>query len=313
MSVSKDFTAVGAGNAMNLQPGQSADYELSGTFAATVVLEVGQPGMFWNQVTSGTAAYSGNYKNDSGSPVSLRFRCSARVSGTAETTLTEADDTVLEVKDRSGNVVATITDDGFPAGAEVSAPDGEILFGNSGGDGVTSDPAFLFDATTKSLGMAPELGTMSGSSTVNPAPIVNDGATIGDLAAVSANPYMAASTVTYFRGILTGPYIDAGGTVTQALGIDINLGGDPTATIPLAVGLFIRDVDCGDASYAIKTADGLVDLGDDTTVHGDFVATGDVKGATFHVGAAAGIDGSIVTDAGTFTVSKGIITVFTPA
>lgn len=75
-----------------------------------------------------------------------------------------------------------------------------------------------------------------------------------------------------------------------------------------------------DGPYATQTITTLTSTtGNITTVNAttanttDVVATGDVKGATFHVGASAGID-TTVTTAGlvgkTITISKGIVTGF---
>jgi hypothetical protein len=65
-----------------------------------------------------------------------------------------------------------------------------------------------------------------------------------------------------------------------------------------------------DGPYATQT---ITTLNSTTVNTTDLVASGDVKAATFHVGATAGADASITT-AGlvgkTITVSKGIITGF---
>lgn len=319
MSVSKSFTAVGVSNAMRLPPGQSVDYALSGTFAATIVLEQGQPGMFWNSVTSGTAPYSSNLKNSSGQSIWVRFRCAAYTSGTAVTSLTEADDAVLEVTDQSGNVVATITDSGFGV-TEVSAPDGEILFGNSGGDGVTSDAGLTFAPTNPgamSTLIVNPIATDETGALYNFAVNVNSGvdadADTAGFTALNASAYASAgATVDGLTGISADVYADENTTITNQIGLGISVYGEATSEVTTAYGLKIDAIEIGETNYAIKTGAGLNDLGDDLSVTGDIVASGDVKAATYHVGATAGQDATVViTGVGTLTFVKGIMTDFT--
>lgn len=98
------------------------------------------------------------------------------------------------------------------------------------------------------------------------------------------------------------------GIITDAKGVWIdsanNSGG---GTITTNHGLFIEDQTVGVTNFAIKTGLGTVSFGDDV------VTTADMKAATYHVGASAGIDASITTATlvgKTITVSKGIITGF---
>lgn len=82
----------------------------------------------------------------------------------------------------------------------------------------------------------------------------------------------------------------------------VNSGTVPTVTAD-TVRLDQANHDCGLA----RSASGVVRFTDGGAGAGSLVAS-DVKGTTFHVGAAAGVDASIVIPAvATITVSKGII------
>jgi hypothetical protein len=99
---------------------------------------------------------------------------------------------------------------------------------------------------------------------------------------------------------------DPAGTITEATGVYIDTPFN-SGTITTSYGLFIADHVAGGTNFAIKTGLGTVSFGDNV------VTTGDMKAATYHVGAAAGIDASITTASlvgKTITVSKGLITGF---
>jgi hypothetical protein len=92
--VPKSFTALGAGDALFVKKGQSAQYFLSGTFSATLKLQksTNGPSGPWVDVTSKTAAASGSF--DAVKDTHLRWFCSAFVSGTAVTKLQDVGNSV---------------------------------------------------------------------------------------------------------------------------------------------------------------------------------------------------------------------------
>jgi hypothetical protein len=91
-TVSKSFTAVGAGGEFLVRPGESMNYSVSGTFVGTVVLERTRTALqSFDAIVTATAAASGTVKNEGPSAEHYRFRCSAYTSGTIVTALADAD------------------------------------------------------------------------------------------------------------------------------------------------------------------------------------------------------------------------------
>ena len=116
-TVSKNFTATGAGGSLSVKVGDSFTYDVSGTFVGTVVLQRSVTGgASWETVTSKTSTASGNVTVESSgsSQVSYRFICSSYTSGTITTTITdEIMAPVQEFKNLNGETIAYTTEDGM--------------------------------------------------------------------------------------------------------------------------------------------------------------------------------------------------------
>lgn len=97
-TVTKTFTAVGNGNDFRLPPGQSFDYDVSGTFVGTVVLEHTRNGGITYEPVEKTLAAPGSglisYPGNENSNASYRWRCSAFTSGSIVTSMADAVDAV---------------------------------------------------------------------------------------------------------------------------------------------------------------------------------------------------------------------------
>lgn len=129
-TISKSFSAVGAGPAILLKDGRSFTYSVSGTFSGTVVLEKSNNGgISYSPVTSATTSASGTVYAEQASNKGAflyRFRCSARASGTIDTSLVEVAGQVKAFRDAKGANVLVINDDGIVVSGNVSAS-GSIL------------------------------------------------------------------------------------------------------------------------------------------------------------------------------------------
>jgi hypothetical protein len=89
--VSSSFTAVGTSAELNVPAGAALDLSVSGTFVATVLLERSETGGYWNQVgASITTAATRQVVNESPSAARYRLRCSAFTSGTAVSSIADA-------------------------------------------------------------------------------------------------------------------------------------------------------------------------------------------------------------------------------
>lgn len=90
MQVDKSFTAVGVSSEFTMAPGRTMTYSLSGTFVQTVILERAVDGTgAWVPLVTATAAASGTVRNETTGDVRYRWRCKARTSGTAVTTMAD--------------------------------------------------------------------------------------------------------------------------------------------------------------------------------------------------------------------------------
>lgn len=117
-TVSKSFTAIGAGPSLSVKVGDSFTYSVSGTFSGTVYLQRSTNGFTWSTVATATGSASGTViaSSDNANQVQYRFWCDAYVSGTIVTTLTEAtgyDVPVDQWKNKNGDVVAYTTENGL--------------------------------------------------------------------------------------------------------------------------------------------------------------------------------------------------------
>jgi hypothetical protein len=122
MSISKSFAAAGASADFVLRPGQTASYDVAGTFTGRVTLErsvSGAPG--WHAVnpvaTAVSAGTSGLLSNDTNSDERYRFRATAidgetPWDGTAVARITDRNDALSVLRRPDGSVVARITDSG---------------------------------------------------------------------------------------------------------------------------------------------------------------------------------------------------------
>lgn len=125
MLVSKSFTAAAQlSDQLTLPAGKALDYAVSGTFVATLVLEYSvDGGMTWRAVVSITGAASATVVNESPGDQRYRLRCSAYTSGTAVTTMGDANlDAEKRVINAAGQAKA-----GATAGWVVAAGDNVAL------------------------------------------------------------------------------------------------------------------------------------------------------------------------------------------
>lgn len=92
MAVSKSFTALGRGETIVVQPGESFAYSISGTFSATwQLLQYDKGTQAASAVlATGTGASSGTIVNRTNRPVRYGFACSAFTSGTMVTSVSES-------------------------------------------------------------------------------------------------------------------------------------------------------------------------------------------------------------------------------
>lgn len=112
-SVSKSFTAVGDGPELLIRRGESFDYDVSGTFVGTVLLQQFHRGG-WNTLATATGAASGTVTLDSNKPATrVRFRCTVRSSGTIVTELSAVTTEVSQsVRNAAGDAVLEVSEDG---------------------------------------------------------------------------------------------------------------------------------------------------------------------------------------------------------
>ncbi len=123
LTVSASFTSAIAGSLIALKQGDLLTYSVSGTFVGTVVLEKSfTAGQTWVQVASAatTASNSIEVQNPDGGAVYYRFRCSAYTSGTIVTSLVRASKTLQEFRDRDGNLLFKIDEDGIATAVRTS-------------------------------------------------------------------------------------------------------------------------------------------------------------------------------------------------
>jgi len=113
--ISKSFTGVTVGQAQAVKHGDAFTYSVSGTFAATLHLQVSRNGgMTWELVRSFTAAATGRVDvelSDNGY-AHYRFACVAFTSGTAVTSITEVSRVLGQVRDQNGNVLVQVDEGG---------------------------------------------------------------------------------------------------------------------------------------------------------------------------------------------------------
>ncbi len=114
MTLSKSFTAAGASDLLSLAPGQSATYDISGTFTGVISIDRSDsPLSYWNLAKQTTSvAISGTITNESPRSVWLRFRAAGTITGTAVCALVDVDDVVRVVRDLTGKVVGSFTEAG---------------------------------------------------------------------------------------------------------------------------------------------------------------------------------------------------------
>jgi len=117
-TLSKSFAAVGSGPEFLLAPGQSLEYSLSGTFTGAVHFERSRSsGLAWEVLDSAETTLSGSVKNSSKGTDRFRMRATKNAaaqawSGTAVTSIADADDVLAEFKRPDGSVYLRVRDDG---------------------------------------------------------------------------------------------------------------------------------------------------------------------------------------------------------
>lgn len=124
-TVSKSFTALGAGDPIFVRAGTTLNYDVSGTFVGTVRLERSiDGGASWTHLPI-TATGSASGSLVSVIPVQpndavYRFSCIAFTSGTIVTSLSNVAKTFVEYKDPNGVSLFKVTEDGVTVGSALT-------------------------------------------------------------------------------------------------------------------------------------------------------------------------------------------------
>lgn len=113
--VAKDFTDTGVSNSFRARPGESMEWEVSGTFVGTWVLEKKvKGGAAYEQVETGTGTDSGTIAaSEHTDATDYRFRCSDYTSGTISTEMADVAGDTVELWENNGTDVLKIRDDGI--------------------------------------------------------------------------------------------------------------------------------------------------------------------------------------------------------
>lgn len=112
-TLTKSFTAGGVSARFSLKPGETATYDVSGTFTGIATIERAVKSE-WTSEVVGTAdtVMSGTIENKTLMEQIYRFRMSGTVTGTCVCVLTDVSDLVEEFKNLKGDVVLRLKDDG---------------------------------------------------------------------------------------------------------------------------------------------------------------------------------------------------------
>lgn len=114
------FTEAGVGAQLSLKPGESATYEVAGTFTGFIDLELSDsPTTSFRVLVAGAedTGFSGSYTNETKGSQWLRFRAKDTdgetvITGTAECELSEANETLATITDTDGVARVVTTEEG---------------------------------------------------------------------------------------------------------------------------------------------------------------------------------------------------------
>lgn len=107
-----NFTAVGDGTSVLLEPGQSCQYTVSGTTYASWLIEVSSNGgNRWKPINRGSGAATNYYRNESPKDEQIRSRCTGYGSGTLTTVITVGVATLGPLNDADGDGIYDVNDD----------------------------------------------------------------------------------------------------------------------------------------------------------------------------------------------------------
>lgn len=192
-TISKSFTAVGAGGSLVFKHGDYVSASVSGTFSGTVILERSNSnGVLWTTVATFTAAGSGTYLSETKDRANsqYRFRCDDYTSGTIVTSISQVTRVLQTVQTNDGEVVSNLTEAGYSAAVR----QGLVKFVVGGAKVGTTSGFVVGAANNKSI-----MATLPQSQTASTLVVGIGGLKEGD-------------TITGFK--LNGNIISAGGTVT---------------------------------------------------------------------------------------------------
>lgn len=239
MSISKSFTADGAGGAIGIRTGDSFSYSLTGTFVANIYLERSYRLNGWKILNTFTAPASGTVVVDpssSGDLAQFRFRCDGFVSGTAVTSITKLTRIIQKYITPDNFIPLQIDDDGVPTLVRLSQ---KYLIAAGGKVGATS--GFSINPATDKAILASCPASKTGSTLVVPLPNLKPGATIQG----------------YY---LNGNLVSAGGTITVDAALRSLTPAIAGATDAAVSGGGITQVS-KTAGYVLLPADGISGIG----------------------------------------------------
>lgn len=219
-TVSKSFTATGAGTAIAVLNGDSYTYSVSGTFVGSVVLEKSSNGgQSWKIITTYSAPQSSITKNPEGLDAGVtayRFRCSAYTSGTIVTSIANAVKTYVEYFDNTGKSLFRVDDNGATASGTTNSGLGLGLIHSDANGVQTSSSVVNADVSASAAIDYSKLASLpSGNFLVGNGSNVATGVALsGDVTITNAGVSTVANASVIGK-VLTG-FSAGAGTVTAA-------------------------------------------------------------------------------------------------
>lgn len=293
LTISKSFTAIGAGASISVRSGDPYTFSVSGTFVGTVFLEKSQNGgqsWFVAKKISATLA-STTFTADlaAGGIAQYRFRCDSYTSGTIVTSIANAVKVYFKQSDDNGNLLFSIDDNGINVLAATVLNGGSFSSGslvsssaNPAASGVirlANTDAIKFRNSGNSADIALGVGSADGILSYNGV----------DLSGISLTQTLSNKTISgssntlsnIADGSLSSSYIKADGT--RSLSGSWALGNFTLGVAASASGSAIINVGDSGSQPLIGTNQSALQL----DMIGTSAATGSVRGLQSFVTTAA--------------------------